>query len=479
MQPNCLNRRALFTETGLGLSGVALAALLARDGSAAGSAAGDEPDGQPHFPPRAKNVIWLFMRGGFSHLETFDPKPTLDKYAGKTLSETPWKYVQDPERLKKLRVAATNQNTQRNRLYETQTGFRKYGESGIEVSDFFPHIGNCIDDIAVVRSMWTTDDNHGAQYQFETGRHNLDGSFPNIGAWVTYGLGSLNDNLPSYVKMGVKYPQVHNDGSYLGRAYDAVRLAVDPQNPLPYARPALDLSREEQRLQFDLVKRLNQIEAVRSPADEALRARIKSYELAFRMQTAVPEVIRFEDETAATQQLYGLQDSKTKAFGMQLLAARRFVEKGVRFVKIMHGAGAAGAWDAHGNVKSNHTKLAAQVDKPVAGLLADLKQRGLLEETVVVFATEFGRTPGTQGGTGRDHHPFGFSVWLAGGGIKGGVTHGATDEIGFHAEENPHYVTDIHATLLRQLGLESRRLNMAGQQRLEMEYGHPIEEIIA
>ena len=197
------------------------------------------------------------------------------------------------------------------------------------------------------------------------------------------------------------------------------------------------------------------------------------------MQTAVPEVIRFEDETAATQQLYGLQDSKTKAFGMQLLAARRFVEKGVRFVKIMHGAGAAGAWDAHGNVKSNHTKLAAQVDKPVAGLLADLKQRGLLEETIVVFATEFGRTPGTQGGTGRDHHPFGFSVWLAGGGIKGGVTHGATDEIGFHAEENPHYVTDIHATLLRQLGLESRRLNMAGQQRLEMEYGHPIEEIIA
>ena len=436
MQPNCLNRRALFTETGLGLSGVALAALLARDGSAAGSAAGDEPDGQPHFPPRAKNVIWLFMRGGFSHLETFDPKPTLDKYAGKTLSETPWKYVQDPERLKKLRVAATNQNTQRNRLYEPQTGFRKYGESGIEVSDFFPHIGNCIDDIAVVRSMWTTDDNHGAQYQFETGRHNLDGSFPNIGAWVTYGLGSLNDNLPSYVKMGVKYPQVHNDGSYLGRAYDAVRLAVDPQNPLPYARPALDLSREEQRLQFDLVKRLNQIEAVRSPADEALRARIKSYELAFRMQTAVPEVIRFEDETAATQQLYGLQDSKTKAFGMQVLAARRFVEKGVRFVKIMHGAGAAGAWDAHGNVKSNHTKLAAQVDKPVAGLLTDLKQRGMLEETIVVFATEFGRTPKINDKGGRDHWGNLCTLAFSGGGLKMGQIVGKSDKnVGQPAED--------------------------------------------
>jgi uncharacterized protein (DUF1501 family) len=292
-------------------------------------------------------------------------------------------------------------------------------------------------------------------------------------------LGALNDNLPSYVKLGVKYPQVHNGGSYLGRAYDAVRLKVDRQSPLPYAQPALDLSREEQRLQFELVNRLNQIEAVRSPADEALRARIKSYELAFRMQTAVPEVMHFDDETAATQQLYGLHDDKTRSFGTQLLTARRFVEKGVRFVKIMHGAGDAGAWDAHFNVKSNHTELAAQVDKPVAGLLADLKQRGLLEETIVVFATEFGRTPGNQEGLGRDHHPFGFSVWLAGGGIKGGVTHGATDEIGFHAAENPHYVTDIHATLLQQLGIDSRRLNLAGQQRLEIEYGHPIDEIIA
>ena len=472
------HRRAFLADAGMSLAGVALASLLDRDGSAAEVAGWQPPDGEPHFPPKAKNVIWLFMRGGFSHLESFDPKPTLDKYAGKSIADTPWKYVQDPERLKKLRVVATNQNTQRNKLYETQVGFKKYGQSGIEVSDFFPHIGGCIDDIAVVRSMWTTDDNHGAQYQFETGRHNIDGSFPNIGAWVTYGLGSLNENLPTYIKMGVKYPQVHSDGSYLGRAYDAVRLKVDPKNPLPYAKPALDLSREEQKLQFDLIKRLNQIEVVRRPEDEALRARIKSYELAFRMQTAVPEVINFDGETAATQQLYGMNDAKTKPFGMQLLAARRFVEKGVRFVKIMHGAGAAGAWDAHGNVKSNHTNLAAQVDKPVAGLLNDLKQRGLLDETIVVFATEFGRTPGTQGGNGRDHHPFGFSVWMSGGGIKGGVTHGATDEIGFHAEEDPHYVTDIHATLMQQLGIDSHRLDVPGQQRLDSDYGRPIHEII-
>ena len=458
---------------------MALASLLAREGAADDHAGSSVPDGKPHFSPRAKNVIWLFIRGGFSDLESFDPKPTLDKYAGKSITETPWKHVQASERLKEPRVPATNQNRQRNRLYETQIGFRKYGESGIEASDFFPHIGSCIDDIAVVRSRWTTDDNHGAQYQFETGRHNIDGSFPNIGAWVTYGLGSLNDNLPPYVKMGVKYPQVHNDGSYLGRAYDAVQLEVDPQHPLPYVRPALALSREEQRAQFDLVKRWNQIEATRSPADEALRARIKSYELAFRMQTAVSEVIHFADETAATQQLYGLHDSQTKSFGTQLLAARRFVEKGGRFARIMHGAGDAGAWDAHFNVRSNHTDVAAQVDKPIAGLLTDLKQRGLLDETIVVFATEFGRTPGNQEGLGRDHHPFGFSVWMAGGGIKGGVTHGSTDEIGFHAEESPHYVTDIHATLLQHLGIDSRRLNLAGQQRLEIESGHPIDEIIA
>lgn len=472
-------RRAFLANAGTGLSSIALAALLDRDARAAKSSGWQPPDGYPHFPPKAKNVIWLFMRGGFSHVETFDPKPALDKYAGKSISETPWKYVQDPERLKKLRVVATNQDTQRNKLYPLQVGFKKYGQSGIDVSDFFPQIGTCVDDIAVIRSMWTTDDNHGAQYQFHSGRHSLDGLFPNIGAWVTYGLGSLNDNLPSYIKMGVKLPIVASDGSYLGPSYDAVRLKVDPKDPLPYAKPERDLSRKEQELQFDLISRLNRLNAARHPEDDALAARMKSYELAFRMQTSVPEVINFDDETQSTQQLYGLDNETTKPFGMQLLAARRFVEKGVRFVKILHGPGAAGAWDAHGDLKSNHTKLSAQVDRPVAGLLKDLKQRGLLDETIVVFGTEFGRTPGSQGGNGRDHHPFGFSVWMAGGGLKGGVVHGATDEIGFHAEEHPHYVTDIHATLMQQLGLDARRLEIPSHKRLEIDYGHPISEIIA
>ncbi len=211
-----------------------------------------------------------------------------------------------------------------------------------------------------------------------------------------------------------------------------------------------------------------------------MRARIKSYELAARMQMAVPEVVRFDDETPETQALYGLDRDPTRTFGQQCLAARRLVERGVRFVQIFHGSnGGAGAWDAHGNLKNGHSKLCGQVDQPIGALLKDLKRRGLLDETLVVWGTEFGRTPGTQGADGRDHHPYGFSVWMAGGGIKGGIAHGATDELGFHAVENRHYVTDIHATVLHQLGLDPHRLEVPGQKRLEMDYGKPIKEIIA
>jgi hypothetical protein len=218
---------------------------------------------------------------------------------------------------------------------------------------------------------------------------------------------------------------------------------------------------------------------VEYPSDPALAARIASYELAFRMQRSVPEVLDFSRESAETRALYGLDLPHCRDFGGQLLAARRMVERGVRFIQIQHGGGGAGAWDAHGGLKANHSKLALQVDQPVGGLLKDLAQRGLLEETLVVFATEFGRTPGSQGADGRDHHIFGFSVWMAGGGIKGGVVHGATDELGFHAVEHRHYVTDIHATILRQLGLDSRRLEIPGRKRLEVDHGKPIEAIIA
>ena len=416
-------------------------------------------------------------------MESFDHKPALNKFAGKTIASTPFADVQDPEKLKKVRVVVVNDanGQQRNKLYPLQVGFKKYGKSGIEVSDWFPHIGGCIYDIAVVRSMWTTDDNHGAQVQFHSGRHMLDPRVPTIGAWINYGLGSLNENLPQFIGMGPRYFD-RSDGHYLGPAYDEVKLKIDPKNPLDYARPDGDFPQDEQRLGFGLVNRLNKITSANYPEDAALDARIKSYELAFRMQTSVPEVVNFDSENETTKNIYGFDQKETRPFGQQLLAARRFVERGVRFIQIMHGGGAAGAWDAHGGLKANHTKLAMEVDRPIAGLLKDLKQRGLLEETLVVFATEFGRTPGSQGSNGRDHHVYGFSVWMAGGGIKGGVTHGATDEIGFHTVENPHYVTDIHATILHQLGIDHRRLTYRYQGRdfrLTDVHGHVVKDIIA
>lgn len=473
-----LQRRHFLEKAGLGFGSLALGSILRSDGF--GAQGMGAIDGDPHFAPKAKSVIWLFMRGGVSHMESFDHKPALNKYAGKSIAETPFSHVQDPEKLKKVRVVVVNDanGQQRNKLFPLQIGFKKYGQSGIEVSDWFPHVGSCIDDISVIRSMWTTDDNHGAQVQFHSGRHMLDPRVPTIGAWINYGLGTLNENLPQFIGMGPRYFD-RSDGHYLGPAYDEVKLKIDPKKPLDFAKPEGEFPMEEQRLGFGLVNRLNRITASKYPGDAALEARIKSYELAFRMQTSVPDVVNFDSETEATKNLYGFDQKETRPFGQQLLAARRFAERGVRFIQIMHGDGAAGAWDAHGGLKANHSKLAMQVDRPIAGLLKDLKQRGLLDETLVVFATEFGRTPGSQGSNGRDHHPYGFSVWMAGGGIKGGTAHGATDEIGFHTVENPHYVTDVHATILHQLGLESHRMEIPRHKRLEQDFGHVIHDILA
>ena len=389
--------------------------------------------------------------------------------------------MQNPEKLKLARVTVINDanGQQRNKLYPLQVGFRKYGQSGIELSDWVPEVGSCVDDLSVIRSMYTTDDNHGAQTQFHSGRHMLDGEFPTLGAWVNYGLGSLNDNLPQFISMGKREYWNAKDGHYLGPAHDAIPIRVDPANPLDFGKPSNGQTIDEQQIGFDLVGRLNRLKGIEYPDDPALTARIKAYELAFRMQTSVPEILNFNVETQETQQLYGLDDPATRDFGMQMLAARRFVEQGVRFIQVQHGAGGAGAWDAHSALKGNHSGNFKAVDKPIAGLLKDLKRRGLLESTIVLFASEFGRTPGTQGADGRDHHIFGFSVWMAGGGIKGGLVHGATDEIGFHAVENRHYVTDIHATILHQMGLDSRKLEIPGRKRLDLDHGKPITEILA
>ena len=477
---NLINRRNLLSMSGLGFAGLSLGAMLQQDGFGESASLTAQPTGDPHFAPTAKHVIWLFMRGGVSHMESFDPKPALTRYAGKTISETPFKDVQNPERLRKVRVVVVNDanGQQRNVIYPLQIGYEQRGASGIEVSDWFPHVGSRIDEIAVIRSMWTTDDNHGAQVQFHSGRHMLDPRVPTIGAWVNYGLGSLNENLPQFISMGPRFFD-RSDGHYLGPSYDAVKLKVDPKRPLEFAQPEGSVSRAEQELGFRLVNELNKISGRDYPDDPALDARIKSYELAFRMQSAVPDIIRFDQETASTRKLYGLDQKETRSFGEQLLTARRFAENGVRFIQIMHGDGAAGAWDQHSNLKAKHAELAMQVDRPIAGLLQDLKQRGMLDETLVVFATEFGRTPGSQSSNGRDHHPHGFSIWMAGGGIQGGIAHGSTDELGFHAVDAPHYVTDVHATLLHQLGLHSHRLHAKGHQRLEQDIGHVIHEILA
>jgi hypothetical protein len=474
---NTLPNRRAFLSGSMGFASLALSAMLRRDGYAS-ERAWSPPNGRPHFAPKAKSVIWLFMNGGVSHVESFDPKPMLTRYAGRTIAETPFADVQNPRRLGIERLVVPDANgNQRNTLYPLQVGFRRHGQSGIAISDWFPHIARNVDRLAIVRSLWTTDSNHGAQTQFHSGRHQNDGDFPTLGAWVHYGLGSLNDNLPQFISIGAREYWNRRDGHYLGPAHDAVPLRIEANNPLDFGRPQRPFSAQAQAVGVDLLRELNGLREVDYPQDPALTARVASYELAFRMQRSVPEVMDFSSETARTKALYGVDLPHCREFAGQLLAARRLVERGVRFIQIQHGAGGAGTWDAHGGLRANHARNALAVDQPIGALLEDLDRRGLLEETLV--ATEFGRTPGSQGSDGRDHHIYGFSVWLAGGGIKPGVVHGATDEIGFHAVENRHYVTDIHATILRQLGLDSRRLELPSRKRLDIDHGRPITEIIA
>jgi Protein of unknown function (DUF1501) len=475
-----VTRRSFLVDTGMGFTGLALGAMLFRDGVARAET-NPTPDGKAHFAPKAKSVIWIFLCGGVSHVESFDVKPELTKYNGKTIDDTPYKDALNPERLKNI-VSPNPAHGGRKVLMGLNTGYKKYGECGLEVADWWQHVGKHADDLAVVRSLWTTDNDHGAQLQWHTGRHVREGAYPTIGSWVCYGLGTLNQNLPEYVVLGEPTGDCcggewTHGAAYLGPEHAGVRLNVAGKEPLPFVTPALGAKRDEQEAELSLLGKLNRLSGIDYPDDQALRARIKAYELAFGMQTAVPETLDLQKETAATRKLYGLEQEPTRSFGHLCLVARRLVERGVRFVQIFHGGGGGGAWDAHSGIKGNHSTLAAQVDLPIGGLLTDLKQRGMLKDTMVVWGTEFGRSPGAQG-DGRDHHPQGFCAWLAGGGVKGGVVHGATDEIGFHAVENRHYITDIHATVLQQLGVDARRLEVPGRKRLEIDFGKPIKEIV-
>jgi len=482
-----MHRRVFLSDLGMGFTGLALSAMLQRDGVARASDSNPPPDGLPHFTPKAKSVIWIFLSGGYSHLETFDYKPALNRYAGRTFSQTPYPDpLQSPLHNQRSRSVVNDAINIRERyatIYPLQVGFSKHGQSGIDIADWLPHLAKCVDDIAFVRNVWTTDNDHAAENQIHTGRHKLDERQPSVGSWTSYGLGTLNENLPQFVVLGGPTRADTREsiqGNYLGPRHDGVPLNLDGE-PLPFAQRPGQLLPEEQRNEYALIGRLNELAGVEYPADAALRARIRAYELAYRMQAAVPEALDLNRETPQTARLYGLEQPTTRSAGRRCLAARRLVERGVRFVQLYPSP--YGVWDSHANLRSNHGRLCPQIDQPVAALLQDLKRRGLWNDVLVVFCTEFGRTPGmeTRGSSreGRDHHPHGFTVWLAGAGIKAGTVHGATDELGFHAVEPGHYVTDLHATVLHLLGLDPRRLEVPGRRRLEIDYGRPIREILA
>ena len=488
-------RRAFLSDLGMGFTGLALGAMLHRDGIVRANETVEESEPrsgpqattrEPHFPPKAKSVIWIFLSGGYSHLETFDPKPALNDYAGMTFSETPFPDPKEnpyfKERFRSVGSDETRDVYQK--IYPLQVGYKKHGESGIEVTDWWPQLATCVDDIAFIRSLYTTDSNHNAENQMHHGRHRLDPVEPSVGAWVRYGLGTLNENLPQFVVLGgpTRADTTESFGSaYLGPQFGGIPLSPSEENPLLFGTRAADVLPQEQANQFKLIGALNRLHAVEYPHDEKLQARIRAYELAYRMQSAVPEAVDLNSETSETAKLYGLDQEQTSKAAKKLLTARRLVERGTRFVQVYPQA--YGVWDSHRNLKSSHARLAAEIDQPVAALLKDLKRTGLWDDTVVVFCTEFGRTPGVEtrgGGTnGRDHHPHGFTVWMAGGGLKGGVVHGGTDELGFHAIDGGNYVTDIHATVLHLLGLDPHKLDIPGKKRIDIDRGSPIQNILA
>lgn len=463
-------RRRFLADLGLGFTGLAGGSMLA---------------GETHFRPKAKSVIWIFLSGGYSQMETFDPKPALNKYAGKTFEQTPLANpFESPLHDTRSRSVIGKVREKFPKIFPLQTGFKHHGESGIAVSDWWPHLAQHVDDLCFVRNMWTTDNDHAAENQIHTGRHKLDEVQPSIGAWATYGLGTLNENLPEFVVLGGPTrsdTRQSTEANYLGPEHAGVPLALDGEEALPFGVRSKSLTDEQQRREFDLIAKLNRLTLEESPRDQQLLARIKSYELAYRMQSAVPEAIGWENESESIKKLYGLDQPVTQTAGKRLLTARRLIERGVRFVQVYPGK--YSAWDSHKAIKKNHSAECLKTDKPVAGLIADLKSRGMLEDTIVVFCTEFGRTPAVEtrsGGTdGRDHHPHGFTIWMAGAGLKKGHVHGETDELGFHASEPGHYVTDLHATVLQLLGLDNERLEIPGRQRLEIDRGHVIREILA
>jgi hypothetical protein len=444
-----VSRRDFLGRAGGGFGLLALLSLLEETASAGEMAAIVNPllGKSPHFRPRAKSVIWCFLDGGPSHIDLFDPKPALAKLEGKPL----------PGSFK--RPVTAMGRTAYTPLLATRRKFRQHGQSGIAVSDWYPEIATCVDDIAVVRSCHADGLNHvGSICQMNTG--SILGGRPCLGSWALYGLGSVSENLPGYVVV-LDYPEEPPGGSrnwstgFMPPTYQGTKFR-DGGSPVLFLEPGQPISKARQRAKLDLIQELNRRHHELRQEDTDLEARIATYELAYRMQSAAPEAVDFAQETAETRQLYGLDQKDTERMGRNCLLARRLVERGVRFVQLYCGSGSK--WDAHTNVEANHGRYCKESDKPIAGLLKDMKRRGLLDSTLVVWGGEFGRTPMSESGNGRDHNPYGFTMWLAGGGIKGGVTYGSTDEIGLYAVENRVHVHDLHATMLHCLGLDHKRL---------------------
>ena len=468
------SRRQFLAEAGSGLGAIALGHLLNQSGfipqglakEAVRNPLAAKP---PHHAPKAKSVIWLFMEGGPSHVDLFDPKPMLDKLAGQPMP---------PSFDRPITAMGTADNT----LMPSKRKWNQFGESGLWVSDWYPHTAQHVDKLAVIRSCVADGLNHvGSVSQMNTG--SILAGRPSMGAWVTYGLGTANESLPAFVIL-TDYKGV-NGGA---KTWSSGFLPATYQGT-PFQRegpPILNLDLPEtvgmtqQRSKLDFLGSINRRHAETRPEDADLDARIESYELAYRMQSAAPEAVDVENESEATKKLYGIDEEITRKFGSNCLLARRLVERGVRFVEAYCGSGSG--WDAHEDLEDNHSKWCKVSDKPIAGLLADLEARGLLEETLVVWGGEFGRTPFNEKGKGRDHNPWGFTIWMAGAGIEPGQTVGATDELGFKAVDKPYHVHDIHATILHLLGLNHLDLTYFHNGRAEratVNDGKLIEEALA
>jgi hypothetical protein len=467
-------RRQLLKSSAVGFGHLALAALLSQDALSAESQANKPADPlapkEPHFPARAKRIVFLFMKGGPSHVDTFDPKPQLDRDHGKA----------PPFDLPKITFA------KQGNLLKSPWKFKKFGQSGLPVSDLFPYVAQQVDDLCILRSVYGTNPAHGgALLKLHTGSDQF--VRPSMGSWITYGLGTENQNLPAFVTIcptlahggvnnwGAAFLPAYCQGTPIGNA--SLAAAKASVKHIHNDRIGSKL----QRRQLDLIAAMNRDHLAANSYDQALEGRLNSFELAYRMQSAMPEVQDLSGETESTLSLYGIDDPVTENFGRQCLMARRFLERGVRFVQVTHSDSEV-QWDQHGDLYRGHTKNAAEVDKPIAGFLTDLKRTGLLEDTLVLWGGEFGRTPTAQGTDGRDHNPHGFTMWMAGGGVKQGFAYGATDDYGYYAVENKMHVHDLHATLLHLLGIHHERLTFryAGRDfRLTDVAGHVAKDILA